>query len=473
LHYDGGLKRCRQMGVNEGKRANLREPQEQRPQLRWLLLATFGGMLLLMGVAGVEALRSLSKLHKVSHQVTQRYSEHSQALQTVMVTFHVYDEEMEQFLLTDVVVANIPAREKVVSRGSQVHSAVSAYPLDSGNEEQALVTQIDEAVKAEEDAFENTQEWGLRERKVRAQVFMEEEVLPTRTHVFDLASALSHLNDQRLVSENRVVAQEFGGLQTRLWRMVVITLVAGLVLSLAAGYYILRLEEDGRRRYRALEHSRQELENLSKRMVEVQEEERRSISRELHDEVGQTLGALLVDLGQLGNVLPSEDKLVKDQLARLKNSVESAVRSIRDMALLLRPPMLDDLGLIPALEWQARETSRRSDMEVEVQADEIPEGLPDPVKIGIYRLVQEALQNAATHAHAKNAKVSVKYGAQKVQVEISDDGIGFQPDRTRGMGLLGMTERVRQLDGSLDVQSSPGKGTTVRAMLPLSGRDSV
>jgi signal transduction histidine kinase len=222
-----------------------------------------------------------------------------------------------------------------------------------------------------------------------------------------------------------------------------------------------------------LERSRKELESLSRRLVEVQEAERLSISRELHDEVGQTLGALLVDLGRLSNFIVPGDTLVKDQIGRIKTSAESAVRSIRDMALLLRPPMLDDLGLIPALEWQARETSRRSDMEVEVHAGDISARLPDQVKIGIYRLVQEALQNAATHAHAKNAKVSVRYDPQKVEVAISDDGVGFRPERTRGMGILGMEERVRQLGGSFDLQSTPGKGTTVRAEFPISDQDSV
>jgi signal transduction histidine kinase len=448
------------------------ESGEHSPKLRWLLLGTFGGMLLLMSIAGINALRSLRRLHQVSHEVTQRYSVHNQALQTVLVGFQVYDEQMEQYLLTDVIVTNLPAREKVASCGSAVHAAVRAYPRDSDDKEQSLVAQIDQAVTAEEYTFDNTRSWSSGERKQQAHVFIEEELIPTRTHVWALASSVARLNEQRLAAENEAVATKFLGLQTRLSWLVLTTVVAGLVLSLAAGYYILRLEQNGRKRYLALERSRQELESLSKRLVEVQEAERLSISRELHDEVGQTLGALLVDLGQLSNFVEPGNTLVKEQIDRIKTAAESAVRSIRDMALLLRPPMLDDLGLIPALEWQARETSRRSDMEVEVDAGEISPSLPDRVKIGIYRLVQEALQNAATHADAKNAKISVRYDPLKVEVEISDDGVGFRPERTRGMGILGMEERVRQLDGSFDLQSTPGKGTTVRAVFPISDKGS-
>lgn len=444
--------------------------EEHSRKLRWLLLGTFAAMLLLMGAAGIDALRSLRKLHQVSHEVTERYSAHNQALQAVVVCFHGYDEQIEQNLLTGVVLLNTPEQAKISTSGFRVHAAVHAYPQDSSNEEQSLLSKIDRAVQKEEAAFNGVRGWTKAEGNRRAHVFIEETVVPTRTEVLTLASAVSQLNDQRLANENEAVAAEFFGLQTRLSRLVATTLLAGLVLSLAAGYYILRLEQNGRRRYLALERSRQELEGLSKRLLEVQEAERLSISRELHDEVGQALGALLVDLGQLSNLVPAGDTLVKEQIVRIRTAGENAVRSIRDMALLLRPPMLDDLGLIPALEWQARETSRRGDTEVVVHADEIPDNLPDGIKTGIYRLVQEALQNAATHAHAKNAKVSVKCDPRKVDVEISDDGIGFDPQRSRGMGILGMEERVRQLGGSLNLQSAPGKGTTVHATFPITTR---
>ncbi len=129
--------------------------------------------------------------------------------------------------------------------------------------------------------------------------------------------------------------------------------------------------------------------------------------------------------------------------------------------------MLDDLGLVPALEWQAREISRRSDMEVEVHSQNVSEDLGDETKVTIYRLVQEALNNAATHASAKNAKVTVVQRPDKIIVEITDDGDGFDPERKRGMGILGMEERVRRLGGAFAIQSAPGKGAIVTAELPL------
>jgi signal transduction histidine kinase len=284
-----------------------------------------------------------------------------------------------------------------------------------------------------------------------------------------LTNELSNLNEKQLGDENQMLAAQFEGLQMRLMRTVLLTLVAGLLLALVSGYYILRLEHRSRARYLALATSRQELERLSRRLVDAQEAERRSISRELHDEVGQTLGALLLDIGHLSALVPASDQVVQEQIGRIRKAVETAVGSIRDMALLLRPPMLDDLGLVAALEWQARETSRRSEMEVEVVAGEIGNDPSDQVKVCVYRLVQEALQNAANHSHAKNAKVAVQRKNGSLVVEVSDDGVGFQAERTRGMGILGMEERVRQIGGVFSIRSTPGKGATVHAELPLNG----
>jgi signal transduction histidine kinase len=129
--------------------------------------------------------------------------------------------------------------------------------------------------------------------------------------------------------------------------------------------------------------------------------------------------------------------------------------------------MLDDLGLAAALEWQGREVSRRSEIEVLVESESVPEDLPDEYKIYIYRLVQEALNNAVRHSGARNAKVVVERLEKSIVVRVIDDGRGFDPGRSRGMGILGMEERVKHLGGTLRVESQMGKGTAVTADLPI------
>jgi signal transduction histidine kinase len=129
--------------------------------------------------------------------------------------------------------------------------------------------------------------------------------------------------------------------------------------------------------------------------------------------------------------------------------------------------MLDDLGLVPALEWQAREVSKRTGLRVEVTADENAGELPDEHKTCIYRVVQEALHNCARHAQARSVMVEVRQETSKILLSVEDDGHGFDTRRVRGLGLVGMEERVHHLGGALSVKSHPGKGTTVAVELPL------
>jgi len=128
--------------------------------------------------------------------------------------------------------------------------------------------------------------------------------------------------------------------------------------------------------------------------------------------------------------------------------------------------MLDDFGLIPALEWQAREVAKRTGMRVLVESNVTGE-LPEEHKTCIYRVVQEALHNCARHAQATTAQVSVQHDAGRIVVKVQDDGSGFDPQRVRGLGLMGMEERSRHLGGSFDIDSQPGRGTLLRVVLPL------
>jgi signal transduction histidine kinase len=236
------------------------------------------------------------------------------------------------------------------------------------------------------------------------------------------------------------------------------SLAAALLVAVGCAVYVLRIERQNRT-------ARAALEGLSARLVDAQETERRTISRELHDQVGQTLNAVLVDAANLARRIPEDDTVSRGYLDNIRAYADSSVNSIRDIALLLRPSMLDDLGLIPALEWQAREVSRRTGIDIRVSAEGVDESLPDAVRTCIYRVTQEALQNVSRHSGAKHARVIVRQSADGLKLQVEDDGAGFDPVRTRGMGLLGMEERVRQLGGRLDVKSEPGRGTVLAVSL--------
>lgn len=436
------------------------------------MFLSFGWLLALLIGAGTDALLSLRQLDTVERQVSSRFSARSQALSSIVVSVRVYDDQLERFLLENQLPAPGLGPSDIAKQFAEMRAALESFPRDQFPEEQLLLAEMQSLLADQENSVATVLGWRPGDRQERGQRFVGEDLLPWRSHILEISQQISTVDGKRLADENLALALRFQSMEERLVWLVSLALVAGVLMSLVCGWYILRLERQGRQRYQALARSRLELESLSARLVEAQEEERRSISRELHDEVGQSLGALLVEVGQLSKLVSPEDRVTQAQISHIKSVAESAVKSIRDIALLLRPPMLDDLGLIPALEWQAREISRRSDVEVEVHPQNVSEELGNEMKVTIYRLVQEALNNAATHASAKNAKVSVIQNEDKITLEITDDGGGFDPHRKRGMGILGMEERVRRLGGSLTIQSVPGKGAMVSAEIPLHPVDS-
>src|SRR5262249_30683913 len=211
------------------------------------------------------------------------------------------------------------------------------------------------------------------------------------------------------------------------------------------------LERALEQRYQGVLRTQSELKELSARLLSAQEEERKAISRELHDEVGESLSALLMEAGIAATRVPENAVDIRPHVESIKRLAEASVNVIRNMTLLLRPSMLDDFGLVPALEWQAREVSKRTGMRVQVTAAEGAAELPDALKTCVYRVVQEALNNCSRHAQARLVRVTVRQQDSKITLTVEDDGCGFEAGRTRGLGLVGMEERVRHLGGEFEI----------------------
>jgi signal transduction histidine kinase len=290
-------------------------------------------------------------------------------------------------------------------------------------------------------------------------------VLPSRVLALEFTAEIDQIHSRQANNTEAGIARAFEGLRRHLLIMLLVTLAAATILAIGSAAYILRLERETRLGYEQVSAGRSDLERLSRRLVAAQEEERKSISRELHDQVAQTLNALLVDVGNLQKRITG-DALSQEYLRAIRDLANSSVNSIRDIALLLRPSMLDDLGLTAALDWQAREASRRTGLKVKVSAEGVTDDLPDSIRTCVYRVVQEALQNAARHAQAKTVQIELKQSDCSLIVMVRDDGLGFQPLSSRGLGILGMQERVREAWGILRIDSAPGGGTTVFAEMP-------
>jgi PAS domain S-box-containing protein len=223
----------------------------------------------------------------------------------------------------------------------------------------------------------------------------------------------------------------------------------------------------------------QEIRHLSRQLIKVSEEEKKKIARDLHDEFGQDLTVLHFGVEALQSSFPASMKSQKKNCDELVGLVEKLGDNIRKTAAELRPGMLDHLGLVPTLEWFVEDFGKRvGGLEIDFQAVGI-KSRPDPeIEIVLYRVLQEALNNIAKHAKAGRVDVLLTYSHPQLIFTIKDDGVGLQPTRpdkairgeAKGIGLLGMRERVGSVGGTCDVVSNKGKGTMIRVKLPLSVR---
>lgn len=209
-------------------------------------------------------------------------------------------------------------------------------------------------------------------------------------------------------------------------------------------------------------------------ITKAQEEERRRIARELHDDTSQALHALS---RQIDNFLRGSEHLMPNDVAFLKQmrqQLNDALEGVHRFSQALRPPMLDDLGLLPAVRWLADEMAKLAEIEIDFRVAGVERRLPPEVELTLFRAIQEALGNIWRHAQASKAEIAVEFGQSKIMVSVSDDGKGFEPletleslSRTGKLGLAGIEERMRLLGGSLKVRSEPGKGTTLIAEAPV------
>jgi signal transduction histidine kinase len=231
--------------------------------------------------------------------------------------------------------------------------------------------------------------------------------------------------------------------------------------------------------YDELRHSREELRALSLHLQQVREQERTRISREIHDELGQALTALKMDLAQLvtdtHDVHPGAPAR-PESLARAIPMVDHMIASVRRIATELRPQILDDLGLLPALEWQAQDFGTRTGITCGFRCTGTPAGLDAERSTALFRTVQETLTNVARHAKATHAQIHLRFGRRAVALDVRDNGRGMRGPRTNGsgrtelrtgLGLIGMRERAAAFGGTLTIHSTPHTGTRVQVRIPL------
>ncbi len=428
-----------------------------------VLLLAFVSLIALVALTGFGAARQANQIYVQTAALYERQRQTERTLSEVRAELHQSGVFVRDYLLDPSHLSAGYYRNELLA----VRSSMAAHLTQLGELVGAAhLDRLRQGLNAYWDTLEPLFTWTPQQKAALSYSFLRRQVLPKRDAAAAMTREIRDLTETEARQRREAMDQRQREFRRGLTQMVVASLCLALFIAVVSGLYIARLERRAEEQHHRTEQAERELRKLSQQLVRAQEDERRFLSRELHDEVGQKLTALRIELAGLDQLCG--DREFEARLQDTKQLAEQTLRAVRDLALGLRPSMLDDLGLGPALEWQARDFSRRSNVPVTVEIDGDLNALPDRHRTCVFRVVQEALTNCVRHAGASAIRVSVQGDKDAVSVMVQDDGIGMADDsRGRGLGLIGIEERARELGGDLAITSQPNKGTTLTLRLPL------
>ena len=429
----------------------------------------FGILIALIGGLGIGAIQRASVMYTELMTSQDSYLETEALCRGIATNMYSAGVLVRDYLL-DSDPANLSShRDELIEKRNSIQRQLDILSNRINAEEKPRLDKLQVEAQAYWDSLDPMFEWTAGEKAARSWVFLARNVLPHRDAVVSLARDLTLINNSTLEQERHRLNDSQESLRQFLVRMIAIAVFLGTLVAGLTIYRVFILEKTHAKQRKEIEDTQNDLRRLSQRLVQLQEGERRSLSRELHDQVGQIMTALGIQLGSIENLHGKDPEVFRQRLEELKRLNADAMRSVRDLAMGLRPSMLDDIGLEAALQWQGRQFSRHTGVPSQVHVKGSLDPLTDAHRTCIYRVVQEALTNCARHAKAMSVVVSVTADESSINVIVRDDGRGFNSAFTsRGsLGLLGMRERVQALDGQLNIFSPARGGTTIYVQIPI------
>jgi signal transduction histidine kinase len=437
---------------------------------RLVLALGFGGLLLLLAFAGFDSLQKLRQIQRRNDAIRESFLARTRLLEQIRSDLYLSGTYVRDCLLEPDPAAAEAHRASLLKTRNRMEAALTRYQAVLDPAQAPPFRDLNRALGDYWNILAPVLAWNAGQRRTNGYAFLRDEVFPRRTAMLRIADEIAAINASQLDAGKHEVVDLFSQFRRGSILTTALIIAVGLVLALFSMRKILALEREAAARYREAATARAELKQLSARLVDAQENDRRAISRELHDEVGQSLTGVRVELANLSQRIRLRDmRSAEDKIEEIKGLVEDSLCVVRNMALLLRPSMLDDLGLVPALQWQGREVSKRTGLRVRVAAEGVSDDLPEEHKTCIYRIVQESLHNCVQHAAATTVRVTVRQDPACIRIGIQDDGKGFPSSdtrRERGMGLLGIEERAARLGGTFSIETEPGHGVTLSIVLP-------
>lgn len=422
----------------------------------WLVAALgLGSLVVLMAVSMLASARTTHDIYVQLDELNSHHRRVEERLRRLRSDVNLSGIFVRDYLL-DVARERAPDYRQQIAEFRRTNLA-TLVELKALIEHDAQIASLESKLDDYWRAFEPLFDWTTSEKIIHSASFLRREVVPRREAALTIAREIEQLNNDNLAAQQQEVARRQSAVRDELRRRLWQTILLGVAVSMVVVWRLRVLEKRSDR----AEHQMRE---LSQQLVNAQEEERKHLSRELHDHVAQVLTGLRMGLGRIERLSPT----VASVVGECKGLVDEIFLTVRSLALGLRPSMLDDLGLQAALEWHVRDFMSRYAIKVDLRMAGDFDRLPENHRTCVYRVVQEALTNCVRHADAHHITVDVTTKERELQLSVSDDGVGLNPaHRGRGLGLIGIDERVKELQGTVVISPDGGRGTTVAVRLPL------
>jgi signal transduction histidine kinase len=445
------------------------------PTIKAALLLGFGLTLGIWLFAGYSFTKRIGDVESGSGAINARYMQAQELLSSARAQVLLESVFVRDALLDPDPAAAPEYRRRLEATYGTITQALQQYVpvLDSAAERERvgrLQRQIDDFHSTMLEVLADSSRVPTQER-----VLLRTEIVRRRELVIRVSEEVQALNRGAFVQQQGEIARIYGVAERRLRASLGLALAASFAVGLLAIIHAGRLENRIRRQRLQDAQNARELQHLSAKLITAQEEERRNIARELHDEVGQVLTAIKVELAVAQRTIEASGGAAH-LLEDARSITDGALATVRDLSHLLHPALLDDLGLPAAVEWYLRGFGKRHDIRAEVLHDRVDQRLTPEIEASAYRIIQEALTNVAKHARATTCRVFLQRLSNTILITIEDNGAGFdaaEAERTggeRGLGLIGIRERASQLRGTVRLESAPGKGTRLTVELPARAR---
>ena len=439
------------------------------PSVRAALLAGFAVVFALWLLWGYQLVRGLRQIEQNDTEAHEAYVRGEQTLSKIRTNVLLGSIYLRDALIDGATIRRESYRGELMRLRSEVEAMLASYvPAVSSQDERdhwaRLQTELGDYWASRDVAFTDQ-----AKTPNEAAALLRERVVPKRETALQILDQLAALQEVANARHQQDINVLYRQVRTRLLTMGAGTMVVALLVAVMASRHVNRLQHEIERQRRIERDNREDLERLSARLVDVQEQERRTLARELHDEVGQALTAVKMDIGIA--LRADLEPRVRSALEEARDLSDQTLRSARDMSQLLHPSALDDFGLPATLTAYLRNFAHRTGIRAQL-AETMETRLAPDIEVCVYRIVQEALSNVARHSGATACTVSLNSGGGLLRLVIEDNGRGVGATANRltsggGLGLIGMRERAQALGGTFNIKERDGGGTVVSVTLPL------